>query len=46
MSLPTLTALPAELHALVEHARQTFVSRLDEGGQTALAAWDGALPPA
>ena len=42
MSLPSLIAQPAELHALVDHARQTFHSRLDEAGQRALAAW----PPA
>lgn len=39
MSLPSLTALPAELHGLAEHARQTFLARLDEAGQQALAAW-------
>ena len=39
MSLPSLTALPAELHALVEHARQAFLARLDEAGQRALGAW-------
>ena len=39
MSLPSLTALPAELHGLVAHARQTFLACLDEAGQQALAAW-------
>ncbi|SDS88936.1 bifunctional [glutamate--ammonia ligase]-adenylyl-L-tyrosine phosphorylase/[glutamate--ammonia-ligase] adenylyltransferase [Pseudomonas oryzae] len=42
MSLPSLTALPAELQALVEHARETFISHLDEAGQAALAGWPQA----
>ncbi|MCQ4346323.1 bifunctional [glutamate--ammonia ligase]-adenylyl-L-tyrosine phosphorylase/[glutamate--ammonia-ligase] adenylyltransferase [Pseudomonas stutzeri] len=39
MSLPTLTDLPAELHALVEHSLQVLRSRLDDAGQRSLARW-------
>ncbi len=42
MSLPSLTDLPVELHALVEHSVQTFNASLDDAGQQALHGWPAA----
>ena len=39
MSLPSLTALPNELHALVAHAGDALHAALDDAGRAALGAW-------
>ena len=39
MSLPSLTALPTELHALVAHGRDALHAALDDAGRAVLAAW-------
>lgn len=39
MSRPSLTSLPVELQALVEHSLAAFIDRLDAAGQASFAAW-------